>query len=332
MYHKSKSIMIQHLIQRLVQLLTSRRIALVGLIILTLGMLASFLLVQGHDAPVLNPRGVISAQQKDLIVFTSFLGLAVIIPVYILLFLFAWKYRETNTKATYKPNEDGHRLLEAVWWGIPLIIITILGMITWKTTHELDPYKPLESDVKPLKIRVVALQWKWLFLYPDQHVASVNEVRFPEKTPLAFELTADAPMSGFWIPALGTQTYAMNGMSSKLSLQANDTGEYLGTNTNISGRDYSKMRFKAISMPDATFKQWAKGAAQSPNVLDWEAYQALAAPGTSEVIYFGLHDAELYNKILAKYMDHGGSMPHKHPTTEHGGSGENHESAHGESH
>ena len=131
------------------------------------------------------------------------LSLIVVIPVYIMLFLFAWKYREGNTKAKYSPDWDHSALLETIWWTVPLLLITILSVVTWNSSHDLDPFRPLNSSVKPVKIQVVALQWKWLFIYPEQNIASVNYVEFPVNTPVDFEITADAPMNSFWIPQVG---------------------------------------------------------------------------------------------------------------------------------
>lgn len=283
------------------------------------------LLIKGADVSVLNPQGVIAEKQKDLLIFTFLLGMVVVIPVFIMLFGFAWRYREDNSKAKYTPDHDSSKWLETLWWGIPIVIIGILSVVTWVTSHDLDPYKPLSSDKKPLTIKVVALQWKWLFLYPDQGIATVNEVRFPEDTPVNFELTADAPMNGFWIPSLGSQTYAMSGMSSKLSLQADNTGEYRGSSTNISGEGYAGMNFAAISMTDLEFDRWAGVLAESEGHLDWDTYQELAKPSKdAPVTTYMLHDPALYDKIIAKYMQHGGQTPKKTDgtslnSTEHGG-------------
>lgn len=282
------------------------RIVSLTVFVLIICGLGAFLLLDGQNIAVLNPQGVIADKQKDLIIFTTLLGMIVVMPVFIMLFAFAWKYREGNTKARYTPEADGNRVIEWIWWGIPLIIITVLGVVTWNSTHDLDPYKKLASDKPAIIIQVVALQWKWLFLYPEQGIATVNEVRFPENTPVNFRITADAPMSAFWIPNLGTQTYAMNGMTSQLSLQAHKTGEYRGSNTNISGEGYAEMDFKAISTSQNEFDLWANALADSNKHLDWDMYQELAQPNRDQpVVYYMLHDANLYDKILDKYMDHG---------------------------
>ncbi|MDB5165865.1 MAG: Ubiquinol oxidase subunit 2 [Candidatus Saccharibacteria bacterium] len=284
---------------------TPWRIAILACLVLIIAGLGTFLLLDGKNIAVLNPRGIVADKEKDLIIFTVLLGSVVVVPVFIMLFAFAWKYREGNTKAAkYTPEADGNRVIEVIWWGIPLIIIGVLSVVTWTSTHDLDPYKALESDKEAVSIQVVALQWKWLFMYPEQGIATVNEVRFPEDTPVNFTITADAPMSAFWIPNLGTQTYAMNGMSSQLSLQAHETGEYRGSNTNINGEGYSEMDFKAISTTRQEFDLWTKAVAGSDKHLDWTTYEQLARPSKDQpVVYYMLHQPKLYDMIRGKYMD-----------------------------
>jgi cytochrome o ubiquinol oxidase subunit 2 len=162
------------MIKRKRRLFTPLRIAGGAVLLSVMVGLGTWLLLDGKNIAVLNPQGVVATQQKDLIIFTLLLSLVVVIPVFVMLGVFAWKYREGNTGAKYTPEVDGNRWMEALWWGIPVLIIAILGYVTVKSTYELDPYKPLASDIKPLKVQVVALQWKWLFLYPEQHVASIN--------------------------------------------------------------------------------------------------------------------------------------------------------------
>ncbi|MDB5177898.1 MAG: Ubiquinol oxidase subunit 2, partial [Candidatus Saccharibacteria bacterium] len=273
---------------------TPWRVATLIIFVGIIARLGVFLLLNGKNIAVLNPQGVIADKQMDLIIFTTLLGLVVIVPVFIMLFAFAWKYREGNTKAKYMPEADGNRLIETIWWVIPLIIIVVLSVVTWISTHDLDPYKKLTSDTKAITVRVVALQWKWLFIYPEQGIATVNEVRFPEDTPVNFEITADAPMSAFWIPNLGTQTYAMNGMTTKLSLEADKVGEYRGSNTNINGEGYAEMNFKAISTTRKEFDLWTKAIAGSNSHLDWTTYEELAKPSKNQpVVYYMLHEPDL---------------------------------------
>jgi cytochrome o ubiquinol oxidase subunit 2 len=265
---------------------------------------------------VLQPQGEVAAKQRDLIVFTLGLSLIVVVPVFTLLFYFAWKYREGNRAARYMPEWDGNKWLEIIWWGIPCIIIGILSVVTWQTSHSLDPYKPLVSDVKPVKVQVVATQWKWLFIYPELGIATTNDLRFPEKTPLNLEITADAPMNSFWIPSLGGQVYAMSGMTTKLHLSANTIGEYKGSSANISGEGYADMAFTARSLSDADFNEWVARVKTTGGALDMGRYEVLAQPSiVKEPGYFALKEDDLYTAIVMKYM-----MPDhttEHATEEH---------------
>jgi cytochrome o ubiquinol oxidase subunit II len=278
------------------------------LLILLLVALAglSAALMWGTNVAVLNPKGSVAQEQFDLIVFTSLLSLIVIIPVFTLTFYIAWKYREGNTKAKYRPDWDRNRLLESIWWLIPMALITVLAVIAWKTSHSLDPFKPIESDKKPLTVQVVALQWKWLFIYPEQDIATVNYVRFPVDTPINFEITSDAPMNSFWIPQLGGQIYAMSGMKTKLHLMADAAGEYAGSSANISGSGFAGMKFTAIASPQASFNRWVKTVKASPDRLDSRAYEELAEPSQDNpVAYYSSKDDSLYDTVIMKYMTPG---------------------------
>jgi cytochrome o ubiquinol oxidase subunit 2 len=186
----------------------------------------------------------------------------------------------------------------------------------------LDPYKKLESNVKALDVQVVALQWKWLFIYPEQQVVSVNELKIPARTPINFEITADGPMSAFWVPNLGTQTYAMTGMTAKLSLIADREGIYRGSNSNISGEGYADMHFNAVAVPEDEFATWAKETAIERDSkgyhFEWPEYAELAKPSkANKIAYYHLHDPDLFNKIIAKYM-HGGSASDQDSMEGHG--------------
>lgn len=266
-------------------------------------VVAAVVLLHGTNIDILNPQGPIAGRQRDLLVFTFLLSLVVIVPVFVLLFVISWKFRAGNSKNTkYTPDWDGSRRLETIWWGIPIAIILILSVVTWRTSHELDPYKPLASSAQPITIEVVALQWKWLFLYPDQHIATVNYVSFPEKTPVNFRITADAPMNSFWIPSLGGQVYAMSGMTTQLHLSADTVGSYDGSSANISGEGFAKMRFTAQSRSRADFDAWVQKTKSSAD-LTMDAYTTLAKPGVSaEPAYYALSDTGLYDKIVMKYM------------------------------
>jgi cytochrome o ubiquinol oxidase subunit 2 len=284
------------------------KIAIVTVLILGV-IIASILFFGTINVSVLNPQGEIADKQRNLIVFTLILSAIVVIPVFILLGTFAWKFREGNSKANYRPNWDNNKILETIWWGIPCAIIVILGVVAWRTSHELDPYKTLNSTVKPINVQVVALQWKWLFVYPDQGVASVNLLEIPEKTPINFKITADAPMNSFWIPSLGSQVYAMSGMSTQLHLMADTEGDYKGSSANISGKGFADMAFTARSASHDDFEAWIKNAKVAGTSLNMTSYDKLAAPSIEkqEPVY-RLNDAGLYDKIVMKYM---ASMPDK---------------------
>lgn len=260
------------------------------------------MLVYGNDIPVLNPQGEIADKERNLIIFGTILSLIVVLPVFTMTFVIAWKYRENNKKAKYQPDWDHSRLFESIWWGVPLILITILSVVTWKSSHELDPFKPIQSAEKPVVIQVVALEWKWLFIYPEQGIATVNYVQFPKDTPVNFEITSDAPMNSFWIPSLGGQIYAMSGMVTKLHLMADQTGEYRGSSANISGRGFSGMKFIAEATSEASFQDWTQKVRNSAPGLDLELYSDLSKPSEDNPVkQYALVDKNLFEYITHKY-------------------------------
>lgn len=213
---------------------------------------------------VMDPMGVIAADEKRLLVTAVLLMLIIVLPVIILTFVIARRYRASNTRATYRPDFTHSVWLEAVWWAIPIIIIAILATITWKSTHKLDPYRPLESPVKPLTIQVIALPWRWLFIYPDQNIATLNEVTFPAHTPINFLITADAPMNSFQIQQLGGQIYAMSGMQTKLHLMADEVRDYDGRSVSFSGEGFTDMTFIAHAIAPKDFDAWVEKIKGSP--------------------------------------------------------------------
>lgn len=290
------------LIERKKQVNRKYRVAFIGIVVVGILVTASVYLSH-FNIPVLNPKGIIAEKERDLIIIGSVLSLAVVIPVFTMLFVIAWKYRASNTKATYEPEWDHNGALEALWWGIPCLIITILAVITWNATHELDPFKPIDSSVAPIHIQVVALDWKWLFIYPDQHIASVNFVQFPVNTPVDFDITSDAPMNSFWIPSLAGQIYAMSGMSTQLHLMADTIGSYNGSSANISGTGFAGMRFVARASTVSDFTTWVSSAARSSHQLGLNEYNTLAAPSQNNpVTLYALKQDDLYDTIVMKYM------------------------------
>lgn len=288
---------------------TLRRVKQVGVSsFVTIAILAMLTFVTyGRDIPILNPKGLIANQERDLIYLTFALGMIIVIPVFIMLFSIAWRYRIGNKKAKYDPEFEGHKGIEALWWGIPIAIILILAVITAVSTHALDPYKPISSTVQPVEVQVVSLNWRWLFIYPDHGIATMNYLNIPKDTPINLTITSDAPMNSFWVPALAGQVYSMTGMSTKLHLMADDIGTFQGVSANISGEGYADMRFKVNALNESDFNKWAKDAFNSNSIplLTSDSYKELAMPTRdSSEVTFMLMENNLYNEIIMKYMSH----------------------------
>lgn len=259
--------------------------------------------INTHNMGVFNPKGIIALAEMNLIVKTTLLMLIVVIPVFIMLAVFSWRYRAGNAKAKYTPDWHSNITLEIIWWTIPIIIIVFIARMTWVSSHELDPFKPIVSNVTPITIEVIALEWKWLFIYPEQGIATVNLAKFPINTPIHFKITADAPMNSFWIPQLAGQIYAMAGMDTSLHLMASEEGEYNGVSANYSGYGFSGMKFIANASSQTEFDQWVQTVRQSPNVLSYDEYEKLAIKSrNNSVAYYSSYDTGLYAKIIMKYM------------------------------
>lgn len=255
------------------------------------------------DMVVLNPKGLIGRKEHQLIVISTWLMLIVVLPVFALTFWIAYKYRAGNKKAKYTPDWDHNSLAEIIWWGIPFIIIVVLSVLNWIACFDLDPFKSIESKNKPITIQVVALDWKWLFIYPEQKIAVVNLVEFPANTPVRFEITADAPMNSFWIPELGGQIFAMPGMRTELHLIADEEGEYRGVSANLSGKGFSGMTFTAKATSEVDFNKWVRSVRRSKNPLTKESFLALAKPSEREpVTFYTIKDPALFDWIVMKDM------------------------------
>lgn len=252
---------------------------------------------------VLFPKGTIGIEQRNLLLIIQAIMLLIVIPVYILTFVFSWKYRAQNPKGKYDPDLVDNLFAEVIWWGIPLVLTVIVAVLTWIKTVELDPYRPIASDKKPLTIQVVALQWKWLFLYPDDKIATVNFVQIPKDTPIHFEITADAPMNSFWIPDLGGQIYAMPKMRTELFLIADKTGDFRGSSANLSGEGFSGMHFVTRASTEEEYRKWVESAAKSTKILDSKTYEQLAAPSSDNPVeMYQLKTGDLFQDIINKYM------------------------------
>ncbi|MEO7905256.1 MAG: ubiquinol oxidase subunit II, partial [Candidatus Saccharimonadales bacterium] len=273
-------------------------------LLLVIGMLTVIVLyLRTLHIDMLNPAGIIALKERDLMAFTVILGAVVIIPVFALTIAIAWRYRESNTKAKYTPEWAINHTAEAIWWGIPILIIVILSIVTWNSTHNLDPYKPLPGHDKTLTIQVVALDWKWLFIYPEQNIATVNYVQFPTNTSINFDLTSDSVMTSFWIPKLSGQLYAMPGMVTKLHLNATQLGDYKGSNANISGEGFAGMKFTARASSEVDFNRWIAETKQKPLSLTTAEYLQLAEKSKNNPpAYYSSAQPDLYDTIVMKYI------------------------------
>ncbi|MGH8181123.1 MAG: ubiquinol oxidase subunit II [Steroidobacteraceae bacterium] len=285
--------------------------------------LPAALLLCGCQWAVLDPRGPIGLQERSIILTATVLMLIVVVPVIALILIFAWRYRASNEKAEYRPDWAHSSSIEAVVWLIPCIIIAALGVITWRSSHSLDPYRPLASKVKPIRIDAVALDWKWLFIYPDQKVATVNEVAFPANVPVEFHITSATVMNAFFIPQLGSQIYAMAGMQTQLHLLASDPGTYQGLSSNYSGDGFSGMTFKAIAEPSRqAFEAWLAKVKASRHALAATDYEHLARPSESNpVAYYSQVQPGLFADIVAgRLQESAGRMLARTATHRQGGS------------
>lgn len=260
-------------------------------------------LLTGCDAAILNPKGQIGHDEKTLLITATVLMLLVVIPVIVMTLVFAWKYRASNTKARYEPDWAHSTAIEVVMWSIPCMIILVLAVLTWRSSHALDPYRPLDSDKKPVVIEAVSLDWKWLFIYPDYDIATVNEIVFPVDAPVQFRITSASVMNSFFIPQLGSQIYSMAGMETKLHLIAREAGTYDGLSANYSGAGFSGMRFKAIATTDQGFEDWIAKIRATDNPLTPQAYADLAKPSerTPVTLYSttptGMFDFIMHNQM-----------------------------------
>lgn len=274
----------------------------IGAALLLLAVLAWY--VSHHAILVLQPRGPIGHKERQLIIIGVLLAVLVVVPVYVMAIAIAWKYREGNQRPKkYSPDWDHSRLFETIWWGIPIAIITVLSLVTWVSAHSLDPYKPIGQGQPPLEIQVVALDWKWLFIYPQQHIASVNLAQIPVGRPVDFHITSDSIMNSFWVPQLGGQIYAMPGMETQLHLQADQPGDYFGSPANIAGRGFSRMNFTVRAGSAAEFDAWIQTAENRANNLDTAAYNQLAKPSDDyPVTYYSTVRNNLFDDIVMKYM------------------------------
>jgi cytochrome o ubiquinol oxidase subunit 2 len=306
------------------------------LAVLSLCAMAVLLTGCGGDLVLFNSKGQIGIEQRDLIIIATALMLLVVIPAIVMTIWFAWKYRESNKDAEYLPDWSHSTKIEIVVWGVPCLIIAALAYLTYVTSHSLDPYKQIDSNqitksaqhagvepnlnVKPVNIQVIAAPFKWLFIYPEENIATVNEIYVPQNTPVTFTITSDFTMNSFFIPQLGGQVYAMAGMKTQLNLIADKQGVYDGISANYSGHGFSKMRFKAHAVSEGDYAAWIqKVKATNTAVLDQDTVKRLnsfalqgvaeakqanhhADPNPDPVAYFSTVEPGLFQAVVNKYM------------------------------
>jgi cytochrome o ubiquinol oxidase subunit 2 len=263
-------------------------------------------LLLGKNVSLFNPQGSISHEQHSLFILIVIVLCAAAIPVVLFLYFAAWKFRESNPRAIHTSHVRRGKLFVFSIWTYPILMFFVMSAILIPATYRLEPHKALASDQKPLVIQAIALQWKWLFLYPEQHIASVNYVQLPADRPVRFELTADnTPMSSFWIPNIGGQLYAMTGHVNKLNLLAETVGTYRGTPAEINGAGFADMTFMASVTSPSDFGTWASSMQQNRAVLDAATYDTLMKPSENNPpAYYGSYQNDLYDTVLMKYMGH----------------------------
>jgi cytochrome o ubiquinol oxidase subunit 2 len=268
------------------------------------------LLAGGCDRMVvLNPKGPIADAERGLLIDAFSVMMLVIVPVIVMAFWFAWRYRASNRAARYEPKWAESKLVDSIVWLIPAAIVIAVAVLVWRSTHRLDPYRPIASDVPALDIQVVGQDWKWLFIYPEQGVASVNQMAIPVGRPISLRITSDTVMNSFYVPALAGQIYAMAGMQTRLQLLASQPGKFVGRNTQYSGDGFSDQFFEVLATTPAEFDAWVAKAKQSPDKLDPATYARLAVRSRNvPFTYYSTVEPKLFDSIISRYT-HAHRMP-----------------------
>src|SRR3990167_6115264 len=259
----------------------------------------------GNNIGVLNPKGIIAYEERKLFFDTLALMLIVVLPVIIMSFTFVYHYQESHHIKDYEPNWSHSYFLESLWWGIPCLIIFILAVLTWKKTYQLDPFHQITDQTQsPLLVQVIALPWKWLFIYPEQDIATVNYLVIPVGRQVEYWMTTDnVPMSAFFIPQLGSQIYAMAGMRTRLHLLANEAGVYDGMNTQFNGTGFSEMHFSVYAISPQKMQQWVKDMKHHSQHLTTNTYNTLLIPsiGNKPLFFSGVQE-NLFQSVIDLYM------------------------------
>jgi cytochrome o ubiquinol oxidase subunit 2 len=256
------------------------------------------LLASCRSAGVLDPQGPISWAERLILFNATAIMLVVVLPVIVLTLAFTWWYRASNARAAYQPDWSYSGHIELVTWSIPAMVVILLAAVGWIGSHQLDPALKLRADAKPVRVEVVSLDWKWLFIYPDQQVAAVNQLVIPSGVPVEFLLTSATVMNSFFVPQLGSQIYTMPGMTTRLNLLAARPGDYPGLSANFSGDGFSDMRFLVHAVPATEFASWLARTREAGPALDADAYSQLARQeGDAQARTYGDVDPNLFERI-----------------------------------
>ena len=267
-------------------------------------LVASSVLLTSCNEGVLSPKGPIGQAEKTILFDATAIMLAVVVPLIVLTLAFAWWFRAGNKRAHYLPNWEYSGRIEMIVWSIPALIILFLGGMAWIGSHDLDPAAPIQSRNKPLEIEVISMDWKWLFIYPEQNIATVNELIVPASTPLHFRLTSSSVMNSFFVPQLGSQIYTMAGMVTQLTLQADEEGTYPGRSAQFSGDGFSDMKFDVLAVSDARFREWVAAAKANGAGLDASGYTALVRPSHADAPHtFSNVEAGLFDRAVIATMN-----------------------------
>jgi cytochrome o ubiquinol oxidase subunit 2 len=264
-------------------------------------VVASLMLISGGcNRGIFDPIGPVASAEKQILINSTAIMLAIIIPTMIATVAIAWWFRRGNAKATYRPDWEYSGAIEMVVWGIPVLTVMLLAGIAWIGSHRLEPSRPLESNKPPLKVQVVSLDWKWLFIYPDQGIATVNQLVVPAGTPVNYQLTSATVWNVFWVPQMGTMIYTMPRMATRLNLQADRQGTFTGLSGHFSGDGFPGMEFKVQSLPPDQFAMWAQGARGNGIALDGRSYALLSKPSSYvKPMTYGAVAPGLFDAIIA---------------------------------
>ena len=266
-------------------------------------VLIGALTLGGCTEGVLDPKGPVASAERLILLNSLGIMLAIVIPTILATLGVAWWFRSSNKRARYLPSFDYSGRLEMLVWSIPAMTVLLVGGVAWVGSHDLDPRKPIASTVKPVNVQVVSLDWKWLFIYPEQGIASVNQLTIPVGTPVSFELTSSGVMNSFFVPQLGSQIYTMAGMVTRLHLQADHPGTYRGISANYSGAGFSDMYFNVDAVPAERFAQWVAATRTTGPVLDAQTYADLAKPSQAVAPFtYRAVAPNLFNGILSTGM------------------------------